>query len=64
MSKKLSERQRWVRLYAFSIQKSNNGEWSEAAFNRALHIVQAFEKIGRVVRLSTESGMLVLKARR
>ena len=64
MSKRISERQRWVRLYAFSIRKTNNPEWSAAAYDHAQHIVSAFAKIGRIVRLETESGMLVLKARR
>lgn len=64
MSTKRSERQRWVRLYAFSIHKANNQEWSAAAFDHAFNVVAAFAKIGRVVRVETDGVLLVLKARR
>ena len=64
MSPRRSERSRWVRLYTFSIQKGNNGEWSASVYDKAHTIVEAFEKIGRVVRVETNNGMLVLRARR
>ena len=64
MSKPRSERSRWVRLYTFSITKHNAPEWSGDVFAKAHAIVEAFGKVGRVVRVVSEDGMLVLRARR
>lgn len=64
MSKRIAERQRWVKLFAFEINAMNNGSWNETAFRHALHIVEAFAKIGRVVRVEAEDELLVLRARR
>lgn len=62
--KRKTERQRWVRLYTFSLSKASNPEWSASVYDKAFTIVEAFGKIGRVVRVETDGNMLVLRARR
>jgi hypothetical protein len=64
MSKKLSERQRWVKLRQFQFYEGNSVAYAAHEFDQLHAVVHAFEQVGRVVRLETNGSALVLKARR
>lgn len=61
---KRSERSRWVRLLAFSTAGGSTQEWHEARLKHMRNVVEAFGKIGRVVRIEVDGYSLVLKARK
>lgn len=64
MSKKLTERQRWVRLDSLFITKNTTSEHAAAQFDRAIAIIAALGRLNRIVRVSAENGNLIFKARR
>ena len=64
VSRKRSERQRWVRIRGFRFRDENVPVYAAREFEQLYAVVNAFQTVGRVVRLCAEAGALVLRARR
>jgi hypothetical protein len=60
-----SERSRWVQVYYLPVpQESSSLAWTVRNYEQARAVVQAFEKVGRVVRVEVVAGALIFRARK
>lgn len=66
MSKPRSERSRWVTILTIGRPGPNEqgGKEGHAKHNEAHAVVEAFQRVGRVVRVEVQYQALVFKARR
>lgn len=62
--KRRSERSRWVNVLTFRFGAGWNDEHADRQWHEVRAIVQAFEKVGRVVRVETNGEALMLRVRR
>jgi hypothetical protein len=64
-TRRRSERSRWVTVFGLSEpNKSNADDFARQEHAKAIVIVRAFERVGRVVRVEVDGNRLEFKARK
>lgn len=65
MTKRMSERQRWVEVFRFYEPAPENANgFARKQHETMIGIITAFTKVGRVVRAERDGSALILKARK